>query len=60
MKTSIHIGVSKEVVREAKQAILAILAANTQHPPAINEAMITLRTLCEVKGIVIKDNIFKG
>jgi hypothetical protein len=59
MKAAIHVGASKEAIKEAQRAILAILTAKTDYPAAISEALITLRTLCAVNGTVISNNNFK-
>jgi hypothetical protein len=59
MNTAIHIGASKEAIKEARIAILAILDAKAD-TAAIIEALITLRTLCAVNGTTVSNCTFGG
>jgi len=59
MQTAIEIGASKEAVKEAKVAILDIIKSQNGDDVK-REALITLRTICQVNGTSISHCTFTG
>ena len=59
MSAMLSIGVPKETVTAARQAVMAILAAKVE-PDVHKEALITFRTICEVSNATVQHCTFTG